>query len=73
MYKDLLEALEASIGLEDTMREVMFDIPSEQDVAKCVIDENCIRNGKQPTIIFKQKKQSGSSINTVTGQSMNAG
>ena len=59
--------------IEDTMREVMFDIPSEQDVAKCVIDENCIRNGKQPTIIFKQKKQSGSSINTVTGQSMNAG
>ncbi len=59
--------------IEDTMREVMFDIPSEKDVAKCVIDENCIKAGKQPTIIFKQKKHTGSNIGTVTDQSMNAG
>jgi len=59
--------------IEDTMRDVMFDIPSEKDVAKCVIDENCIKNGKQPTIIFKQKKQNNSNIGTVTGQGMSAG
>ena len=50
--------------IEETMREVMFDIPSERDVVKCVIDENCIKNGKQPTIIYKQKKSSQSSNNT---------
>ncbi|MBP5260866.1 MAG: ATP-dependent Clp protease ATP-binding subunit ClpX [Clostridiales bacterium] len=43
--------------IEDTMRDVMFDIPSEKDVVKCVIDELCIKEGKQPTIIYKQKKQ----------------
>ncbi len=43
--------------IEDTMREVMFDIPSEKDVVKCVIDEHCIKDGKKPTVIYKQKKQ----------------
>ncbi|SCW26374.1 ATP-dependent Clp protease ATP-binding subunit ClpX [Ruminococcaceae bacterium YRB3002] len=43
--------------IEDTMRAIMFDIPSEKDVSKCIIDENCIKHGKQPTVIYKKKQQ----------------
>ena len=59
--------------IEETMREVMFDIPSERDVVKCVIDENCIKNGKQPTIIYKQKKQSSSNSNSAVVVNQSAG
>lgn len=41
---------------ESIMRNVMFDIPSQKDVTKCVIDEDCVLNGKEPTLIFKKKK-----------------
>ena len=59
--------------IEETMREVMFDIPSERDVVKCVIDENCIKNNKQPTIIYKQKKQSSSNSNSAVVVNQSAG
>ena len=52
--------------IEETMREVMFDIPSEKDAAKCIIDEHCINDGKKPTVIFKQKKQSSSGASNTT-------
>jgi len=44
--------------IENTMREVMFDIPSQKDVLKCIIDEQCIKNGKQPTLVYKSGKKS---------------
>jgi len=45
--------------IEEIMRNVMYDIPSTKDVSKCIIDEACIREGKEPTLIFKKKKASG--------------
>lgn len=41
--------------IENVMRDVMYDIPSQKDVSKCVIDEACITEGKTPTLIYKQK------------------
>ena len=42
--------------VESIMRDVMFDIPSQKDVSKCIVDEDCVINGKAPTIIYKKKK-----------------
>ena len=41
--------------IEDTMRDVMFDIPSHSDITKCVIDKPCITDGKTPTLIYKSR------------------
>ncbi len=50
--------------IEETMQGVMYDIPSSKDVSKCIIDEACVTEGKEPTLIYKKKvenKDSGSS------------
>ena len=47
--------------IEAVMRDVMYDIPSQKDVCKCVIDEACITEGKTPTLIYKQKASSKTS------------
>ncbi len=39
--------------IEETMRQVMFDIPSEHDIKECIIKKECITEGKQPIIIYK--------------------
>lgn len=55
--------------LEDIMRDVMFEIPSREDVDKCIISKETILEKKQPEIIYlepgtkktpkKQAKRSG--------------
>lgn len=50
--------------IEDTMRDVMFDIPSTKDVSKCVVDSACITQGKQPTIIFKYSQESATAADS---------
>ena len=45
--------------IEGVMRDVMYDIPSQKDVVKCVIDEACIKEKKNPTLIYKSKKSAG--------------
>lgn len=39
--------------IEGVMNDVMFDIPSQKDVSKCIVDGACITDGKQPTLIYK--------------------
>ena len=41
--------------VEEIMLDVMYDIPSQKDVSKCIIDEACVTEGKEPTIIYKKK------------------
>jgi len=55
--------------LEDIMRDVMFEIPSREDVDKCIISKATIVEKKQPEIVYlepgtkktpkKQAKRSG--------------
>ena len=52
------EAIERKTGarglraiMEDVMLDVMFDIPSEDDIQACEIDGDVIRKLKKPTII----------------------
>ena len=39
---------------ENLMLESMYDIPSEDDVEKVIIDKDVVLGGKQPEIIKKQ-------------------
>lgn len=41
--------------IEGIMKQVMFDIPSQKNVSKCIIDEACVTDGKEPTLIYKKK------------------
>ncbi len=46
--------------LEHALLDVMYDLPSEADVSKVVIDENTINNGAKPLLIYHDKaKASG--------------
>ena len=41
--------------IEKVMQGVMYDVPSQKDVSKCIIDAACITEGKTPTLIYKKK------------------
>ena len=40
--------------IESVMTEVMYKIPSEQDVEEVVITKDCLTNGSTPKLIYKQ-------------------
>ena len=37
--------------IEDVMQATMFNLPSEPDVTKCIIDENAVNKNAEPTLI----------------------
>jgi len=41
--------------LEEIMLDVMFEIPSLRDVARVLIDEECVHRAKAPTLITRQE------------------
>ncbi len=43
--------------LEDLMLGVMFDIPSNADIEKCVIQKECVTDGKDPDLIINKDKK----------------
>lgn len=43
--------------LEDIMMDVMYDIPSKDDIAKCIITGKVIEKLEEPTIITGRKKK----------------
>lgn len=43
--------------LENTMLDIMYDIPSRHDVHECVITEDVVFTGEQPILIFEQKSE----------------
>ena len=48
--------------VESAMLDVMYDIPSKDDAAKCIITADTIRNAMPPTVIYKKSdKKKGSS------------
>jgi ATP-dependent Clp protease ATP-binding subunit ClpX len=42
--------------LENLMLELMYDLPSQNDVVKCVITEGVIRNGEDPVLVKNSEK-----------------
>lgn len=44
--------------IEDVMRDVMFNLPSRNDVAKVVIDKRCVESHGEPRYVLKDEKAS---------------
>ncbi len=42
--------------LEESMLEIMYELPSRKDILKCVITENVITHGAEPKIIQKERR-----------------
>jgi len=43
--------------LEEIMLDVMFDIPSDETIEKCIINEACITEKKRPELVFNPNKK----------------
>jgi ATP-dependent Clp protease ATP-binding subunit ClpX len=46
--------------LENTMLEVMYDIPSQRGIKECVISEEVVLNKEKPILIYDTKSASAS-------------
>ena len=44
--------------LEVAMLDLMYDIPSRDDVEECVVNEEVIQQGNEPLLVFKQEAES---------------
>ena len=40
--------------MEDVMGDVMFTLPSEENIVRCVIDEKCVTENKEPQLFTKK-------------------
>ena len=45
--------------LEDIMRDIMFEIPSNPNIEKCIITKETVLNGEKPQIIINNNKENG--------------
>jgi len=43
--------------LENTMLEIMYDIPSRPDVRECVINEDVVMNKEHPILLFEKQSE----------------
>lgn len=43
--------------IEERMRDIMFDIPSNPNISKCIITKNTILDGEAPDIVIADKKE----------------
>ncbi len=43
--------------LEDIMLDIMFEIPSRDDIRKCVITKDCVVNKTAPVLTLKEKRK----------------
>ncbi len=44
--------------LENVMLDVMYDIPSRDDIEECIINEEVIEQGADPLLVFKREAES---------------
>ena len=45
--------------IEDIMRDIMFDIPSNHNIEKCIITKATVEEGAEPTLVINELKQEG--------------
>ena len=57
------EALERNAGarglraiIENIMKNVMYEVPSRDDVEKCIVTKEVVTDKKEPTLVLKEKK-----------------
>ncbi len=54
---DAVRARGLSAILEESMLEVMYDLPSRRDIKGCRIDESVVLGTGSPEFTFRQRKQ----------------
>ena len=42
--------------VEDIMRDIMFEVPSNPKIEKCIITKETVENGAKPTLIINENK-----------------
>ena len=45
--------------LEKAMLDVMYEIPSQENVAEVHVDEECVTSGKRPVLVYADQKEAG--------------
>jgi len=43
--------------LEETMLDIMFDLPSKPDVEEVIVNDEVVLKGEQPMLVYANKKQ----------------
>lgn len=43
--------------IEDIMRDIMFEIPSNPKIEKCIVTKETVKDGKEPKLILNENKQ----------------
>ena len=43
--------------LEEIMRDVMYEIPSNPKIEKCIITEQTVQNSEKPEVIINENKE----------------
>jgi len=43
--------------MEDIMLEIMYDVPSRNDVKECLISEEVVRKKEKPILIFQSQQE----------------
>ena len=51
----MLEGLRAI--LEDTMLEIMYDLPTQADIEECIISEEVITKKASPIMVYSNKQE----------------
>ena len=61
MAKEALKRKSGARGLraimEETMLEIMYDIPSKENVKECIIGEEVVKDSEKPILLFEQNKK----------------
>lgn len=52
--------------MEHVMTDIMFDIPSRDDIRKCIITKNTIDHNKGPTLVLRDAKKLGKKEETAS-------
>lgn len=47
--------------LEKAMMEIMYEIPSNKDAEKCIIEESTITDGTKPKVLYKNRRKESAS------------
>jgi ATP-dependent Clp protease ATP-binding subunit ClpX len=65
LEKIAMKAIERNTGarglravLEEIMLDVMYDIPSNNNIEKCIINEDTVENNKKPELVINENKKS---------------
>lgn len=48
--------------MEETMLSVMYDAPSDENISKCIITKDCVKNKKEPDLIYKKDLKINKSV-----------